>query len=382
MNRLSAASFIFVYLFNVTAFGAGTSGMPHRTVDLGDITYTAQNQPTLLYKVKLIAHCYGTNLRNVPDPLVRTSNVQMVINFKQDAGATGSATVQFPAKLASIEAPQGQSDVTVVNIGKNTKASYVGQILEFNLTVNQSNDPTKQWVATDPVKFTQIPQMPDGTFLGTAGSVHNYYSMTQVAGQSVVIDANFPGQLGWCGSYVSPLMVFFTDERPSLTHVSQFPLRPEGDSFYWPEGSKNYAFLVYDSDENGKINRADQLFGSGKFDNGFEALAQLDSNHDGKIDKNDAEFSKIKLWYDLNGNGVVDPGELKSLPSAKIDSIPLKYSSDRMIPFGERGQFREYAIVKGKRNFEIIDVWFGVKKYKDFAPAVKEHKNDLGKKKT
>ncbi len=46
--------------------------------------------------------------------------------------------------------------------------------------------------------------------------------------------------------------------------------------------------------------------------NGFEALADLDSNHDGVFDGDDEAFGEIKVWQDLNQNGVVDDGELKA----------------------------------------------------------------------
>ena len=83
--------------------------------------------------------------------------------------------------------------------------------------------------------------------------------------------------------------------------------------------SKDDAILVRDLNNNGQIDDGSELFGDQtilsdgeKAANGFEALADLDSNHDGVFDGDDEAFGQIKVWQDLNQNGVVDDGELKA----------------------------------------------------------------------
>jgi hypothetical protein len=49
--------------------------------------------------------------------------------------------------------------------------------------------------------------------------------------------------------------------------------------------------------------------------NGFQALAELDANNDGKVDANDAAFSTLRIWRDLDGDAVTDTGELFSHPA-------------------------------------------------------------------
>ncbi|MBR6026511.1 MAG: hypothetical protein IK065_02805, partial [Neisseriaceae bacterium] len=46
---------------------------------------------------------------------------------------------------------------------------------------------------------------------------------------------------------------------------------------------------------------------------GFYALSQLDSNQDGVIDCNDQNFNQIKVWRDLNQDGISQTGELFTL---------------------------------------------------------------------
>jgi hypothetical protein len=49
----------------------------------------------------------------------------------------------------------------------------------------------------------------------------------------------------------------------------------------------------------------------------------LDSNQDGVIDAADARFGGLRVWRDLNQNGVSDAGELQTLGEVGIASINL-----------------------------------------------------------
>ena len=90
-------------------------------------------------------------------------------------------------------------------------------------------------------------------------------------------------------------------------------------------------FLV-DVNGNGTIDNGRELFGDSTIltngaragqtaKDGFDALADLDSNADGKIDANDAQFSNLRIWRDLNQDGISQTGELFTLASLNIASI-------------------------------------------------------------
>ncbi len=87
--------------------------------------------------------------------------------------------------------------------------------------------------------------------------------------------------------------------------------------------SADDGILVRDANGNGAVDGAAELFGSPTQD-GFAVLETLDSNRDGKIDAQDEVFSSLRVWRDLNQNGVADAGELMTLDVAGVDSISLQ----------------------------------------------------------
>ena len=92
--------------------------------------------------------------------------------------------------------------------------------------------------------------------------------------------------------------------------------------------------LVRDLDGNGTIDTGRELFGSEtilangqKAANGYAALAELDTNHDGQIDVQDAAYSTLKVWKDTDGDGYSSDGELLTLAEAGVQSIATGYTS-------------------------------------------------------
>ena len=84
-------------------------------------------------------------------------------------------------------------------------------------------------------------------------------------------------------------------------------------------------FLVFDRNGDGLINNGTELFGDstplaagGKAADGFAALAQEDTNHDGVVNSGDANWANLRVWKDANSDGVSDEGELHTLESQGI----------------------------------------------------------------
>jgi len=88
----------------------------------------------------------------------------------------------------------------------------------------------------------------------------------------------------------------------------------------WVSGDDG--FLARDLNGNGTIDNIGELFGDATTP-GFTALAALDSNSDGKISASDAAFGTLRIWRDVDGDGLTDPGELKTLAETGIAEISL-----------------------------------------------------------
>jgi hypothetical protein len=83
-------------------------------------------------------------------------------------------------------------------------------------------------------------------------------------------------------------------------------------------------------DGNGSIDSGRELFGDetilangSKAANGFAALAELDSNANGKFDALDTQYANLRIWRDLNQDGISQANELQSLQATGIQSINL-----------------------------------------------------------
>ena len=65
--------------------------------------------------------------------------------------------------------------------------------------------------------------------------------------------------------------------------------------------------------------------------NGFQALKELDANNDNKIDINDAAYTQLKIWQDVDGDGYSTADELHTLSDLGIKSINTGYTNSTLI---------------------------------------------------
>jgi hypothetical protein len=80
--------------------------------------------------------------------------------------------------------------------------------------------------------------------------------------------------------------------------------------------------------------------------NGFNALSYFDEaeqggNGDSVIDQSDSVFALLRLWQDVNHDGVSPPQELHTLPSLNVTRVYLNYKqSKKTDTYGNRFRYR------------------------------------------
>ena len=92
--------------------------------------------------------------------------------------------------------------------------------------------------------------------------------------------------------------------------------------------------LVLDRNGDGIINNGGELFGDStlladgsRAAHGYAALAELDSNGDGKVDAADEKFADLRVWRDLNSDGISTASELFTLEELGIASLDTAYKN-------------------------------------------------------
>jgi hypothetical protein len=202
-------------------------------------------------------------------------------------------------------------------------------------------------------------------------------------------DEVFPGVMGCEGMYATcvsmagvpmwdypdcatPLMLNFDDKPITFTayedvgEAAEFAVSSTACvTSDWPAAATPW--LVLDRDGSGTIDGGTELFGSGttlvngrKARNGFDALAELDDNRDGRVDASDAKFAQLMLWADINGDRQSQALELTPLAERDIESLSVEHRVE--LECDERGNCgRERAAFEmaGERGSsgEIVDVY-------------------------
>ena len=99
----------------------------------------------------------------------------------------------------------------------------------------------------------------------------------------------------------------------------------------WPADGDGDAFLVLDADRDGAVGGAAELFGNatgGRFHrHGFAALAELDGNRDGAIDRRDPAWRRLRLWTDGDRDGRSSPRELTRPEARGVVRLDLAHET-------------------------------------------------------
>lgn len=143
----------------------------------------------------------------------------------------------------------------------------------------------------------------------------------------------------WDDDDNTPLVLAFGDapiEYQPMPMAADFDINGAGrcTAHDWPTAATPW--LAIDLNKDGVIEGGHELFGSGTqlssggtASDGFAALAELDDNGDGRVSEDDARWSELVLWSDLNRDKRSDAGELEPLSAYGVSVLPITYVRDR-----------------------------------------------------
>jgi hypothetical protein len=138
----------------------------------------------------------------------------------------------------------------------------------------------------------------------------------------------------------------------------------------WTAAGSDEAFLWLDRNGNGTVDDGAELFGTATrlangdlAANGFEALLEIDSNDDSMIDSRDDVWPALRLWRDMNHNGVSEPGETSMLAGSEVTGISLDYREVRRRDrHGNEFRFQSHVWLRGNSGRSVVrpvyDIFF------------------------
>lgn len=319
--------------------------------------------------VSLGVSCKGVNLRSVSSVLRPTGAVRLMMSSIKDGVETKYNAIPFSPSIVYQQTSAALQAVWNQTVDQRRAASLEGVASSVGwgelTTVMEGAVPLDVELSPSGVMKPQDFSIKYVFQQNVGGNWINISPLTQQAmvspdGGLVRVESTFAGSLGFCGGYISPLMLFFDNKRPEFSGVSEFPIFP-GAKTYWPEKGAAGYFLARLTKGEKAITKASQLFGNDKAANGFESLAVLDKNKDKKISKQ--ELNELVLWQDANGDGVSQVSEITKLSQYGITEISLAYNNDDARIFGERAKIVETAKFHYQKDGQdsvglVADVWF------------------------
>lgn len=126
---------------------------------------------------------------------------------------------------------------------------------------------------------------------------------------------------------VDPLVINFNQPSAALTTTKyEFDLDLDGKNDQISFAKSGSGFLVYDKNEDGRINDGSELFGPQSGD-GFLELARYDTDGNQWIDENDPIFDKLQIWTkDENGQDQLFAIGRKGIGAIYLGNVSSRFS--------------------------------------------------------
>jgi hypothetical protein len=169
-------------------------------------------------------------------------------------------------------------------------------------------------------------------------------------------------------SYETLLTNLETSFKLAEATISPLVLDLDGDGVETTLSSKTG--VHFDLDNSGFAEQAGWV---GKDD----GLLVRDLNGDGKVDANDSAYASLRVWKDLNSDGVTEDGELITLEQAGVQSLNVRYTDQgtgatKDAQGNQHQQLGSYTKADGSTQ-QMDDVWFSVDTARTVKPANESH---------
>ena len=198
--------------------------------------------------------------------------------------------------------------------------------------------------------FESYTEETESTFFQTTGVVKTEDGREMNINVNVSMSRQF---VSYCEERVSnisyevtdPLVINLSDAPAGLSEVKYFfDLDADGEEEEISELSTGSGYLALDKSEDGIINDGSELFGTASGD-GFKDLSQYDSDGNGWIDEADDIFSKLKIWTkDEDGNDVLYTLKDKNIGALYLGSADTEFSLNNSLTNDTNGIIRKTGI--------------------------------------
>jgi hypothetical protein len=245
-------------------------------------------------------------------------------------GAQVNVNSDYVGFVASVGAvAQITATAVGVTLGSTVAAGLTVLAAGSLILAGASND-TFRNIATDPAFWKSIKELlEDGNSQAIRRYIKNYACTDQLD--------PIKKKVTTASKTKSPIALDLNGDGIATTRLQDGAyFDHDGNGFAEQTGWVNSedGILVRDLDGNGTIDTGRELFGSEtllangqKATNGYQALAQLDTNLDGQVNQQDTAYSTLKIWKDTNGDGYSSSDELLTLAEAGVQSIATGYTA-------------------------------------------------------
>jgi hypothetical protein len=169
-------------------------------------------------------------------------------------------------------------------------------------------------------------------------------------------------------SQITPLVIDLGRDGISTRSITEgvtFDLDRDGqlDATAWV-GSAD-GLLVRDLNGDGIVNDGSELFGSftdltsgARALDGYQALRDLDKNQDGFIDSSDSAWGSIMVWQDLDGDGITDADEMRTLQDVGVTRLSTSVRVDVSSQNGNVVALHSDVMWADGTTGQMADIWF------------------------